>query len=74
MAIKEVELNIPATFKDKPIFYQIIKNFQVIPNIIEASFSTEMGWAIVRFEGKEKEIEKLFSFLKEKGVEITPKV
>ena len=73
MAVKEVELNIPGRFKDEPIFYYIIKNFKVIPSIIEASFSTEMGWAIVRLEGEEEELEKLFKFLKEKGVEVNPR-
>ena len=66
----EVELHIPAKFKDEPIFYYIIKNFEVIPNIVEASFSTEMGWAIVKFEGEKEELERLFNFLKEKGVEV----
>ncbi len=70
MGIKEVELIIPGDLKNDPIFYYIIKHFQVIPNIMEASFSTEMGWAIVRFEGKEKELEKMFKFLEDKGVRI----
>ncbi len=68
--IKEVELVIPGEFKDEPIFYYIVKNFSVVPNIVEASFSTEMGWAIVKFEGEKEELERLFNFLKEKGVEI----
>jgi ABC-type methionine transport system ATPase subunit len=70
MATKEVELTIPGTFKEEPIFYYIIKNFNVIPNIVEASFSTEMGWAIVSIEGEEEELNKLFNFLTEKGVQI----
>lgn len=68
--VREVELVIPGEFKDEPIFYYIVKNFSVVPNIVEASFSTEMGWAIVKFEGEEKELERLFNFLKEKGVEV----
>lgn len=71
MAIREVELNIPGDCKDEPIFYHIIKKFDIIPNIIEASFSTEMGWAIVSFKGSQKDLDKLFTFLQEKGVEIT---
>lgn len=70
MAVKRVELMIPGKFKNEPVFYYIIKNFAVIPNIVEASFSTEMGWAIVKFQGKPKELERLFSALREKGVEI----
>jgi len=67
---KTVELNIPSEFKDNPFFYRLIKDFEVIPNIVEASFSTETGWAIVAFEGEEKELERLFTFLKEKRVEV----
>jgi ABC-type methionine transport system ATPase subunit len=71
MITQKVELNIPGQLKEEPFFYYIIKNFDVIPRILEASFSTEMGWAIVEFEGKEKELKRLFTFLKEKGIEIT---
>lgn len=70
MATKTVELNMPGDLKKDPFFYNIIKNFDVVPRILEASFSTEMGWAIVEFEGKEKELNRLFAFLKEKGIEI----
>jgi len=45
-------------------------DFKVIPNIIEASFSTEMGWAILTLEGAEEEIERLFEYLRTKNVEI----
>jgi len=70
MKTKKVELNIPKEFKEEPLFYNIIKKFNVIPNIIEASFSTEMGWAIVEFKGTNDELEKLFEFLKEKNIDI----
>jgi len=73
MSVKEVELVIPGGLNDEPIFYYITKNFKVIPNIREASFSTDMGWAIVRFEGKDKELDKMFKFLEEKGARITPR-
>jgi hypothetical protein len=70
IVFKEVELIIPGELKNEPIFYYIIKDFSIVPNIIEASFSTEMGWALVRLQGKEKELSRLFDFLREKGVRI----
>ena len=66
----EVELTFPGELKDEPIFYQIIKKFNIVPNILEASFSTEMGWAIVTFEGEEQEITRLFEFLRSKNINI----
>jgi ABC-type methionine transport system ATPase subunit len=69
--VKKVELTINGVLKDEPIIYNIIKNFDVIPNIIEASFSTDMGWAVIEFEGGDEELERLFTFLREKqGIDI----
>jgi hypothetical protein len=73
MITREVELNIPTKYKDEALFYYIVKNFKIIPKIVEASFSTEMGWAIVKFEGEEKEINRLFDFFRKKNIEINIK-
>lgn len=68
--VKEVELHIPPAFKKEPFFYNIIKKFKVIPSILEASFSTDVGWAIVNFEGSSKELERLFKDLKKRGIKV----
>lgn len=70
MATREVELHIPGDLKDTPLFYNIVKNFDVIPKILEASFSTEMGWAIITFEGQDAELDKVFKYLEENRVEV----
>ena len=62
------ELTMPKEYKDEPIFYQVVKNFEVIPTIIEASFSTDIGWAYVKLEGEEDEIARLFDYLKSKNI------
>jgi hypothetical protein len=67
---KRVELNIPPNLKDEPVIYSIYKDFDIIPNIIKASFSSENGWAILSLEGNPEELERLFSFLKKKGIDI----
>ena len=67
----KTELNFPATLKDEPILCQVCKQFDVILSILEASFTTEVGWAIVIFEAKEEELKRTFVFLQNKGVEIT---
>ncbi len=64
----ETELTFPGDLKGEPVFYHMIKKFDIIPNILEASFSTDMGWAIVTFEGDEIEIERLFDYLRKTGV------
>ncbi|MCX7662088.1 MAG: NIL domain-containing protein [Candidatus Omnitrophica bacterium] len=69
MEIK-AEITFPGELKDQPLICSLCKDFDVIINIIEASFSTEVGWAILVFKGREEEIKQAFEFLKEKGVKI----
>jgi ABC-type methionine transport system ATPase subunit len=69
--VKKVELTIHGSLKEEPFIYNIIKSFDVIPNIIEASFSTDMGWAVIEFDGEEEELERLLAYLHEKkGVDL----
>ncbi len=67
----EVELNFPKQYKEEAFFCYVIKHFDVIVKIIEASFSTDTGWAILNLEGQEREMKRLFDFLKDKNIEVT---
>ncbi len=64
----KVELTFPTELKDEPIIYYMCHNFEVIPNIIEASFSTENGWAYLTLEGEEEEVDKLLDYLRSRNV------
>ena len=66
----KVELFIPGELKDEPIICSMIKNFDINMKIVEASFSTESGWAYLVISGEKAETERVFSFLREKGVNI----
>jgi len=63
-----IELNIPQSLKGEPIIYNICRGFDLIPNIIEASFSTDVGWAYITINGEDREIQKLFEYLKNQGI------
>ena len=69
MKIK-IELNFPAELKEEAIICQLCKQFDIVLNILEASFSTDVGWAILIFDGQEEELKKAFEYLKSKGVVI----
>jgi ABC-type methionine transport system ATPase subunit len=68
MAKVKLELSFPGTLKDEPIICNLCKQFDIVLSILEASFSTTTGWAILIFEGEEAELEKAFGYLREKGV------
>jgi ABC-type methionine transport system ATPase subunit len=66
----KAELTFPAQLQDEPVIYNLGKEFKIIPNIIEASFSTKTGWAILVLEGPQEEIDKALEYLKKKKVVI----
>jgi len=66
----KLELTFPGKFKDEPIICELCKKFNIILKIMEASFSTDTGWAIITLEGDEKELTKSLDYIKEKGIEI----
>lgn len=65
-----IGLVFPGTLQDEAIICSICKNFDVDLNIIEASFSMSSGWAILKIEGKEAEVKKVFDYLKSKNVRL----
>lgn len=67
---KRAELTFPGELKDEPIICNLCKKFDIVLNIIEASFSTETGWAILVLQGSEDELNKSFAYLKDTGVKI----
>jgi ABC-type methionine transport system ATPase subunit len=69
MKIK-AELIFPIELKDEATLCYLCKQFNIVLNIIEASFSTEVGWAIVVVEGEEAEIKKALEYLLAKSVEV----
>jgi ABC-type methionine transport system ATPase subunit len=66
----KVELFIPGDLKDEPIICDMIKNYNITMKIVEASFSTESGWAYLRIDGEKSEMDRVFGFLRERGVNV----
>jgi ABC-type methionine transport system ATPase subunit len=69
MKIK-AEFTFPGKLKEEPLICNICKKFNITLNIIEASFSTDTGWAILVLEAKEPEINETLAYLKTQGVQI----
>ena len=65
-----IGLTFPGSLKDESIISYICKNYNIDLRIIEASFSMSSGWAILKIEGKQEEIKKVFDYLTSKDVQI----
>ena len=70
MAKLEVELIFPKELKNSPVIYRMVKDYNIVPTIIEASFSTDMGWAYLVLEGKSGELKKLVEYLKAQKITV----
>jgi len=66
----QIELFIPGELKNEPIICDMIKNYKINLKIIEASFSSESGWAILELSGDGKEIDTVLSHLRQKGISV----
>ena len=66
----KIELFIPGELKDEPIIYSMIKDYNINLKIVEASFSTESGWAYLVLNGPKEEIDKVFEYLRGKNINI----
>ena len=65
-----IGLTFPNVLQDEAVLCQVCKQFDVEVRIIEASFSSVSGWAIIKIEGSEEEIKKTFTYFNSRGVKI----
>ena len=66
----KVEFFIPGELKDERIMCDIIRNYDINLKIVEASFSTESGWAYLFVNGEKPEINRLFGYLQGKDITV----
>ena len=66
----KIEVTFPKELKNEPLICNLCKQFDIILSIIEASFSTDIGWAILVLQGEENELKKVSDYLLNKGASI----
>jgi len=69
----KIVLNFPKDLVDKPIVYKLIKEHNLIFNILKASITPEEeGLMVLELRGDERDIDKGIDYLKKQGVKIQP--
>ena len=74
MAIsKRVVLHFPRNLVDQPIIYHLVRDYNLVFNILKASVTPkEEGLLVVELSGEKKDYNKGIQYLAEVGVEIQP--
>lgn len=73
MPSKKIVLTFPKEKIDKPIVYKLIKDYNLVFNIMKASITPDQeGHMVLEVGGDNSEIEKGIKHLKDQGVNIQP--
>ena len=73
MAVKKIVLLFPKEKIDKPLVYKLIKDHNLVFNILKASITPDQeGHMALELNGDPQEIEAGIKYLKEQGVKVEP--
>ena len=73
MVTKRIVLHFPHRLVDEPIVYRLIKDFDLVMNILKAYVTPrEEGLMVLELQGKKENYEKGIKYLNDVGVRIEP--
>lgn len=70
MKTQRLELTFPEKLIKKPVIYELVKEFNVIPNIRRANVDEKFGWMVLELSGEDDDLEKAYRHLEQIGIEI----
>ena len=71
MVKKRLVLTFPQDLLDKPITYHLIKDYDIVVNILRAQITPrEQGLLVLELEGEKTQVEKGIHYLKQNGLSI----
>jgi len=65
-----VRLTFPADLVRQPIVGQLVRRFDVMPNIRRADVTDDMGWIVCELDGTEPAVAGALAWLEEIGVTV----
>jgi len=60
-------VSVPEELVDRPIVYEIVKRFDVEPNIRRANVEAHSGWLILELSGAQDALDATVAYLEEVG-------
>lgn len=73
MVTKRLVLHFPQRLIDRPIVYKLIKDYDLVMNILKASITpNEEGLMVIELQGEKDRFDQGIKYLEESGVVIDP--
>jgi ABC-type methionine transport system ATPase subunit len=60
-------VSFPEALADRPMIYEVVKRFDVVPNIRRANVEQHSGWVILELTGAQEELDGSIAYLEEVG-------
>ena len=60
-------VSFPEDLVDRPMIYEVVKRFDVVPNIRRANVEAHSGWVILELTGAEEHLDAAVAYLEEVG-------
>ncbi len=60
-------VSFPEELVDRPLVYEIIKKFDVVPNIRRANVEGHSGWLILEVNGEQSQLDAAIAYLEGLG-------
>ena len=60
-------VSFPEDLVDRPMIYEVVKRFDVVPNIRRANVEQHSGWVILELTGAPDQLDASITYLEEVG-------
>jgi len=60
-------VSFPEDLVDRPMIYEVVKRFDVVPNIRRANVEQHSGWVILELNGAQEQLDGSIAYLEEVG-------
>lgn len=70
MPTRTLRLIYPPSLLKRPIINQVILDFEVSINILQAQITLEEGWLEIQISGENREVARAMAWLEEIGIQV----
>jgi len=67
---RKVRLTYPKHLLGQPLIYGLIREFNLLTNILEAHVTAEEGWLVLAIRGERKQVQQGLTWMVEQGVQV----
>lgn len=67
---QRVKLIYPKHLLDQPLIYYLIRQFDLLTNILEAQVTAERGWLVLAVRGESEQVQQGLAWLAAQGIEV----